>query len=401
MAFIVKKGTSLKNMDKKTAYTWGACALLFIFVISTLASVMGGEEGNPDQFDGLKSRAVDLAQLPFVNDEAEQELLARYNDINGNPVTSTLYSAEEKEARQEMDALVGIPDAPDEEYEDAQKEIDARNARNAAAASYSTNRGSYTRTTTPIGSLSSAGMARMSGGGGSRTWTPGNAVPKAAGTGGKGLTKESVEKLKKTEAGRNLLNAYAQTMSASNKSGEAAMSDAIAAFKNSKSTAELDSDLEKALESLTLEDMVAKAEEKMGSEDPGATNDEEDNLKDAESKTKDNNKEAKDCDGFWECLGQQALKGLVDKATNIGADYAKGKLMDNYKNCMKDAKNPGNCEQLYGNAAGVITDVVTGSGDKAVKIDTSSVTLPDAYKPKAPTADDMIESIKKGSNRNK
>jgi len=63
----------------------------------------------------MNPKAFDLAQLPFANDAAEKELSDSYG-LTGNMPESTLYSPQEKEARQEADAFAGIPAAPDADY---------------------------------------------------------------------------------------------------------------------------------------------------------------------------------------------------------------------------------------------------------------------------------------------
>lgn len=92
----------LNTMDRKKAYTIGAVVIVCFVALLTLASMMG--EADDASFDGLNARGYDLAQMPFVNDEAEKYLLAaKYPDMKENGST-LLYSAEEKEARQEADA---------------------------------------------------------------------------------------------------------------------------------------------------------------------------------------------------------------------------------------------------------------------------------------------------------
>ncbi len=92
----------LNTMDRKKAYTIGAVVIVCFVALLTLASMIG--EADDASFDGLNARGYDLAQMPFVNDEAEKYLLAaKYPDMKENGST-LLYSAEEKEARQEADA---------------------------------------------------------------------------------------------------------------------------------------------------------------------------------------------------------------------------------------------------------------------------------------------------------
>jgi len=64
--------------------------------------VAGG--GADDSLDNLNARGYDLAQMPFLNDEAENYLLAsKYPDMKNNNI-SALYSPADKKERQEEDA---------------------------------------------------------------------------------------------------------------------------------------------------------------------------------------------------------------------------------------------------------------------------------------------------------
>ena len=87
----------INKMDKKQAYTWGAIVIVCFIALITLASFMG--DADDTSFDGLNTRGYDLAQMPFINDEAEEYLLAsKYPDMQGNNSTM-LYTSAEKEAR--------------------------------------------------------------------------------------------------------------------------------------------------------------------------------------------------------------------------------------------------------------------------------------------------------------
>ena len=95
----------LNKMDKKQAYTWGAIVVVCFIALITLASFL--DDADDASFDGFNTRGYDLAQMPFVNDEAEEYLLAsKYPDMKNNGSTM-LYSQAEKEARQEADAEAG------------------------------------------------------------------------------------------------------------------------------------------------------------------------------------------------------------------------------------------------------------------------------------------------------
>ncbi|MBO4674526.1 MAG: hypothetical protein J5601_00345, partial [Elusimicrobiaceae bacterium] len=104
--FKLKKGNvfqKLNNMDRKQAYTYGGIMVAVVVVLLLLVSFLSQEED--PTFDGFNTRGYDLADSPFITDEAEQYLLSSmYPDMQDNGANA-LYSVVEKEARQEEDAL--------------------------------------------------------------------------------------------------------------------------------------------------------------------------------------------------------------------------------------------------------------------------------------------------------
>lgn len=156
---VIKK---LNHMDRKQAYTWGAVGVGVLVALFLLASFLGGAD---ESFDGLQSRGYDLANSPFVTDEAEQFLLAsKYPDMKDNNANA-LYSPMEKEERQ---------------AEDEQNEQTAEGETTDSSAGYDSNSSGYSsrgysgrggaRTPTEIGQLGGASMTRASGAGISSTY---------------------------------------------------------------------------------------------------------------------------------------------------------------------------------------------------------------------------------------
>ena len=161
--------TKINQMDRKKAYTIGAVVVVCFIALITLASFMG--DANEESFEGLNQRGYDLAQMPFVNDEAEQYLLAaKYPDMQGNNST-LLYSAEEKEARQEEDA----EEAEGESFvdEDASPDFVEEDSSSSSSRGYSgrgySGRGGSSGPTT-INQLGTASAAHASGSGVSGTF---------------------------------------------------------------------------------------------------------------------------------------------------------------------------------------------------------------------------------------
>ena len=152
----------LNKMDRKQAYTLGAIAVVVVVALLMLVSALDSQD---DSFAGMNSRGYDLAQMPFVNDEAERVLLAaKYPDMRENGST-LLYSAAEKEARQEADEEAAEQDAAqDEGAESAASEETSSDASYAKGyAGYNGRGGGGGKT--EIGSLKSGGMASAGGSG--------------------------------------------------------------------------------------------------------------------------------------------------------------------------------------------------------------------------------------------
>ena len=161
----------LNKMDRKQAYTIGAIAVVSIVALLMLISAMtSGEDGS---FEGMKARGYDLANMPFATDEAEQYLLANaYPDMRENGST-LLYSAAEKEARQEAD------EAAAEEMEESSLQGDSSSAENDSYANRDSGYGGYSGadrggggSKTEIGQLGNASMASVGSSGVSSTYGP-------------------------------------------------------------------------------------------------------------------------------------------------------------------------------------------------------------------------------------
>lgn len=159
----------INKMDKKQAYTWGAIVIVCFIALITLASFMGNADET--SFDGLNTRGYDLAQMPFVNDEAEEYLLAsKYPDMQGNNSTM-LYSSAEKEARQEEDAAKAAEEGGD--GADGEASADGGYA-GYSGGGYSgggyAGGGAGSAGPTQVGQLGAASMSRSGGSGVSGSW---------------------------------------------------------------------------------------------------------------------------------------------------------------------------------------------------------------------------------------
>ncbi|WP_424244514.1 hypothetical protein Dip510_001765 [Elusimicrobium posterum] len=334
MAFVIKGGgPSLKSMDKKTAYTWGASALVFLFVLMAMFSAMGKEEVKEDQFVGLNSRGmIDLAQMPFANEEAAKEISARYRDIAENPVAEAerLYSEEEKNARIEEDEELGLPVPPDAEYAAAEREIQAKQ--------------SYSRPTTPraptqINQMQKGGGFQSSGGGkgGSSFSNPGASTSSSKGTGKINTTASALNQLKNDKSG--LREAYAMTNAASKKGGEDAAQGAIDAFQGGKSEADLNTDMEKAMTELNADSMPSLDKKSADLPSSNALTDKGKDLNDKASDAAD----AKDaasggCGGYWYCIFTDAISAGLKVGAEKGTEMGLNTLIGQRQSCIRSVK---------------------------------------------------------------
>lgn len=154
----------INKMDRKQAYTLGAIGVVLFIALISLASFLGNADDT--SFDDFSARGYDLAQMPFATDEAEQFLLSsKYSDMQNNGAT-TLYSAEEKEARQEEDEKKA---AEEEIAEDTGYSGSTESKGYSGRGGY-VGRGGGVSSPTQIGSLGSASMGHASGSGVNATW---------------------------------------------------------------------------------------------------------------------------------------------------------------------------------------------------------------------------------------
>lgn len=300
----------INKMDRKQAYTIGAIVLVCFVALLTLASFLGNADDS--SFEDYNTRGYDLAQMPFLNDEAEEYLLAsKYPDMQGNNSTM-LYSAEEKKERQEEDAAAA---------EEAGEEDTASLAGESAGASggysgYGGYRGGgRTAAPTQVGKLGSASMGTASGSGVNATWgSPGGDFSPY-----KSQEKGSETPVQfKNQDARRALSQFSQG------------SRAAAGFRDSKSA-----NAKKALMGGYVQGSEAFTDKgvdlsKTGglAIDPNAPVSSAD-LSNLDDKVAEAAKDAKDKkeefekagQSFWEKLGEQLMSGLVDIGLKAGSAY--------------------------------------------------------------------------------
>ena len=310
----------INNMDRKQAYTWGAIIVVCIISLFTLLSFMSTPED--PSFNGLETHGYDLAQMPFVNDEAEQYLLAaKYPDMKENGST-LLYSSAEKEARQEEDAQAEEEENEDEESSsksDSDYSDSASSGRGYRGRSYGG--GSGASSPTQINQLGSASTTHASGSGVSGSFGAPRGDFSNFKSQNKGREIPTNYQLKNQDARKALYQAARGSWAAAGlkdgKSGNAKKAMMGGDIKGSEAFTDKGLDLSKV------------GGVQLDTNAPASSSDLS-NLKDKVDQGAKDAKDNKDKEddswrAFWKKLAQGALEGFVDGLTNsimnIGEDW--------------------------------------------------------------------------------
>ncbi|MGN0023762.1 MAG: hypothetical protein ACI352_07050, partial [Elusimicrobiaceae bacterium] len=305
-----------KRGDGKTqAYTWAACIMVLVFAVSIAASVKGAGKKNDSQ-EAYRKQAFDLGNMPFSDDSAEAYLLAsnKYNDIAKNSLINGLFSKEQKEERQESDALNGVPAAPDKEYEAAREEQAAKRSRSIRPATKTPKKQAPTR---PSGTLSSGSMATTSGGGGGSRGTVWGSGNKGVATGGGSKMQPNQAALinqVKNGKGMGFQHAAMASAAAANaKDMESAAANAVDAFQKGATEVGkdvLESDLEKSSDALNVDEADLRDKlERAGNSDElsGLDNKLEDLKKKKDDEDKNENCEANGAFSSGACFANSMM----------------------------------------------------------------------------------------------
>ena len=118
---IIMRGSGQKRDSgdkRKQLYTWSGCGLVIILTLVAVVPHMGSEP-QPDYSKFSSSRMQDLAALPFGTDAEASDFLRgnpEYKDVSNADLLGSLFSAEDRKARQVKDKEAGTPPPPDPEY---------------------------------------------------------------------------------------------------------------------------------------------------------------------------------------------------------------------------------------------------------------------------------------------
>lgn len=303
----------LNKMDRKQAYTLAAIVVVCFIALLSLASFLGGADDT--SFDGMTTRGYDLAQMPFVNDEAESYLLAsKYPDMQNNG-SSLLYSPEEKEARQEEDAANAQED--EESTSGSSGRENSYSGGGYGGRGYGSGRGG-SRGSTTVGQL---GQASVKGAGGSgMTGTFG--APRGDFSPYKSQDKgtEIAPQLKNTDA-KKALSQFAQTSRAAaglkdGKGGNAKKALMGGNIKGSEAFTDKGVDLSKS-GGLALDTNAPVTSADLSNL--------EDKLDDAAKEAKEESDQIKE--DMWDRLREQLFSGMINMVLNL-AGQAAGNLLD-------------------------------------------------------------------------
>lgn len=343
----------INTMDKKQAYTWGAVVVVCIIALITLASFLGDAEDT--SFDGFNTRGYDLAQMPFVNDEAEEYLLAsKYPDMQNNGA-AMLYSQEEKEARQEADAEKS---AADGEGADSDSDAAASSSGGYRPRGYSgRGGGAGGGSPTQVGSLGSASMGRAGGSGVSSTF----GAPRGDFSPYKSQEKgsEIQYQLKNSDA-RKALSQFARGSSAAagllnGKGGNAKKALMGGNIKGSNAFTETGVDLSKA-SGLALDTNAPTSSADLSNLEKNV-GDGANNAKDVKDAFNNDIQES-----FWDKLMEQLVSGIVDGLTSSFNQWL-GNQVDQW--------------QTNREARGLANDYTRGQSDKFYGMKADSADVPD------------------------
>lgn len=295
----------LNSMDKKQAYTIGAIVIVLLVAFITLAAFVGNADEN-DSFEGFDGRGYDLAQMPFVNDAAEQYLLAsKYPDMRGNGAT-LLYSEEEKEARQQEDEENGLSSGLDEaDFENAAQDDGEFSAGRSGGRGYRGRGGAGSGGgKTAIGSLGSASMSRAGGSGVSATW----GAPKGDFSPYKSQEKgsEIPAQLQNSNA-KKALAQFARTSSAAARLREGRGRNAASALMGGN----LHGDKDDVVDLANATGLAIDPEAPSTTDLSGL----EDKVQEGADKADPNNPENQE-DTLWDKIKEQIFTGLVNMAMN-------------------------------------------------------------------------------------
>lgn len=320
MSLIIRSGA--RKQTNKQAYTWAACILVSVFLVSIAVPFLGGKKEQSGQ--DYMEKAYDLAQLPFTNDAATEALLQadKYKDVAKKDLIGTLFSKKDKEKRQQEDKVNGAPAAPDDEYKQAQIQKEKIAERQAAIARRTAG---ATVTPTATGSLSSGHM--VSGGGASSGVTANiwrsddkeGSTNRGSSGAGSGLDMNKAQLLASIKSGRGtgFVDATLKSSAAAkSKNLDSAAAGAVNAFQQGAQAKkdEVKTDLEKQAEDLTM-DPGAEVAKLAASNIPAL----DDATKKIEQKKRDNDLAAcKNMFASWNCFLSQIAEKALGMVVNAG-----------------------------------------------------------------------------------
>ncbi len=118
MALIMRNKKKDDGDKRKQLYTWVGCGLVMVLTLVAVVPNLGSDN-KPDYSKFSNSRMADLAALPFGTDAEAGNFLRNnpeYQDASNADLLGSLFSSDDRKARQAADKEKGTPPPPDPEY---------------------------------------------------------------------------------------------------------------------------------------------------------------------------------------------------------------------------------------------------------------------------------------------
>ncbi|MCR5504429.1 MAG: hypothetical protein K6E94_02510 [Elusimicrobiaceae bacterium] len=118
MSLIIRNKKKDDGDKRKQLYTWVGCGLVMVLTLVAVVPNLGSDN-KPDYSKFSNSRMADLAALPFGTDAEAGNFLRNnpeYQDASNADLLGSLFSSDDRKARQAADKEKGTPPPPDPEY---------------------------------------------------------------------------------------------------------------------------------------------------------------------------------------------------------------------------------------------------------------------------------------------
>lgn len=118
MSLIMQNKKKNDSDKRKQLYTWVGCGLVIVLTLVAVVPNLGSDN-KPDYSKFSNSKMADLAALPFGTDAEAGNFLMNnpeYQEASNADLLGSLFSSDDRKARQAADKANGNPPPPDPEY---------------------------------------------------------------------------------------------------------------------------------------------------------------------------------------------------------------------------------------------------------------------------------------------